>query len=200
MRGERLAQLVCERAGQLSEHRDTTEVGQLAPLDAGIDLGLLPIADVPDDGEDLVTVAADDARFVVPLALNWSETELQLLGLARQTRSVRRVLERLGQGRRKDLVDAPAEEPCRRHEQLGRFLRVVVEEHAFGRDHEHPVGDGAKDGLIARLAATKRLLSALVFDGNARDVGRGFDQAELVGAGSASLGVVHGEGAEHGPA
>ena len=57
---------------------------QLASLRGGLQLCALAIGDVPDDAEDLVAVAADDARLVEALVVVEPQRVFDLLGFVRR--------------------------------------------------------------------------------------------------------------------
>ena len=82
--GERLTQLVRQRAGELSERRHAAQVRELAPLRVGVDLSALAIGDVLDDAQDLVAVTTDDARFVEAFGILRAHHVFELLGLVRR--------------------------------------------------------------------------------------------------------------------
>ena len=194
--GERLTQLVRQCAGELSERRHAAQVRELAPLRVGVDLIALAIGDVLDDAQDLVAVATDDARLVEAFGILRAHHVFELFGLVRRATRGERPGQHLADRWRQHLGDAPAQEGGRRHVQPRRVTRVIVEKDAVDGRQEHPVGNGAQHGAIARLAGVQRLVCALVLDGDAGDVGGRFDQPQLDLVRRARLGVVHRKGTE----
>ena len=68
-RGERLTNLVRQRAGERRKCGDAADVGQLLSQLNGLELGPLPLRDVPDKAQYFVLVAAYGARLVVARAV-----------------------------------------------------------------------------------------------------------------------------------
>ena len=90
-RRQRLTQLVRQCARQLSEHGHPAQMRQLASVGVGFQLRSLPIGDIPDDAENLVAVAADDARFVEALGFIGPERVFHFLGFV-DARTCKRLL------------------------------------------------------------------------------------------------------------
>ena len=198
--GQRLAQLVRERARKLAEHRDPAQVRQLPPLRAGFQLRAPPFGDVLDDAEDLVAVAADDARFEESLGVFGADGGTRPFR-ARPTRSRVRTPARSvsATGGGSTSLTFLVEKCRRRHVQLRLVLDVVVEDDAVGRGHEHPVGNRPQNRLDARLAVPQRLVRALLLDRDSGDIGGGLDQPQLLVARRPRLPVIHRERPEHLP-
>src|SRR6185369_3307798 len=123
-----------------------------------IQLGVLPVADVPYDAEQLVAVAPDDAGFVEAALVLEVETVLDALRLVARPRALEGALEDLGERRRQDVAHGLAEERLGRDEERPGILDVTVEIHPVLAVHEHPIRDCAQDGAAPLLALTQRFL------------------------------------------
>ena len=194
-----MTQLVGQRTRKFAERCHPAQVSQLPPLCISFQFCELPARDVPDDAENLVAVASDNARLVESLRAFGAKRVFDLLGFVRAVCPRKPLHERLGHWRRQHFPDVLVEEGRRWGVEFGCVLDVVVEEQTVNRCQEHPVRDCPQDCLDARLAPLQRLRRALLLDRDAGDVGRCFDQPQLIVALFARLGVVHRKRTEHRP-
>ena len=70
---------VRQRPGKLADRGNAVQVGQFAPMDVGLELGLPLFGDVADDAQNLITVAANDAGLEEALLTGIPQRVLDLL-------------------------------------------------------------------------------------------------------------------------
>ena len=154
--GERLVDFVRERSGQRRQRRDAADVRELVAELPRLLFRPAPLGDVPHDGEDLVDIAADDARFEEADVAAGRERVFERGGVVGAHRAIEAEQEAVGDLRRQHLLHVLAEEGLRRRGEALGILGVKVEEHAAGAEDEDPVGQRPEDGAVRGLGLLAR--------------------------------------------
>ena len=153
---ERLVDFVRQGPGQRRQRRHAPDVRELVAQLPRLLLRPAPLGDVAHDGEDLVDVAADDARFEEADFARDRERVLERGGVVGAHRPIEAEQKTVGHLRRQHLLHVLAEEVFRRRGETLAILGVKVEEHATGAQDEDPVGQRAEDGAVRGLGLLAR--------------------------------------------